>query len=258
LKTKAAAACIAAVFIASGGGAGKVAKATNDELKQVILSLADDLDAKDERIDVMSAQIQAFQKSQASENKVSVRQIGDGTSRTQFVTGTDESAEGAGKITFPKAFEIEGLTKSPNTTRIIIGDNVSLSTSENWLVTLGAGTVNLSHTEGIEGVLRIARTSEPLKTAKYDEALKEFFAPFPTAEIVYSDVFVGDSSRGRMAEASYILDEKPVEILVVGVGNSGSVIVGAFQYETGGIRRELAFNLLKTLKFGENPVRVEN
>jgi hypothetical protein len=272
-RKTAGAVCISAILTLTACGGGKAAKATNDELKQVVLALCDDLDTANGQIDALNAKVAAFQKAQVSENTVSIKSLNDGTNRTEFITeiyaengengengesDAEETPESTPKITYLKAFEIDGLTKAPNTTRIILGENVSLAPSENWVARLSAGTVELSHSEGISGVLKIAKTREPLKSASYDKAFDGFFAGFPTADITYTDVFINDAPRGRMAAVSYILNGKPSEMVVLGVGNAGSVTLALFQYESGGTRRELVFNLLKTIAYGANPVRVEN
>ncbi|GHU59969.1 hypothetical protein AGMMS49975_28340 [Clostridia bacterium] len=57
--------------------------------------------------------------------------------------------------------------------------------------------MNLSHSEGINGVLKTARTTETLKAPVYNAAFDNFFKQFPSAEI-------SDTARGRMAVARYL------------------------------------------------------
>ncbi|GHU74128.1 hypothetical protein FACS1894188_01450 [Clostridia bacterium] len=255
---KVLAALICAAILLSSCGNRKEVKATNDELKQVVISLCDELEVAEGRAEVLSGQVDAYKKAQTAENLVSVRSLQDGTGRTQFVSEDAENGADTGKLTFPEAFVIEGLTKTPNTTRVIIGENVSVSPSENWAMSLNAGTVNLSHSAGINGVIKTARTSETLKAPAYNAAFDNFFKQFPSAEISYTDVFISDTARGRMAVARYLLDDTEMELIAIGMGNGGTVTIGVFNYPVGDVRHELVLSLLKTLAYGSNPVRVEN
>lgn len=88
----------------------------------------------------------------ADGNKAAITVTNDGTNRMTF-TSNDS------KIIFPSSFEFPGSTKAPSNGSISIVENVEIAPGTNWIQKSSGATLDLEHTSGISGTIKIGKLS---------------------------------------------------------------------------------------------------
>lgn len=88
----------------------------------------------------------------ADGNKAAITVTGDGTNRMTF--NSNDS-----KIIFPSSFEFPGSTKAPSNGSISIVENVEIAPGTNWTQRSSGATLDLEHTSGISGTIKIGKLS---------------------------------------------------------------------------------------------------
>lgn len=85
-------------------------------------------------------------------NKAAISVATDGTNRMTF--NSNDS-----KIIFPSSFEFPGSTKAPSNGSISIVENVQIAPGTNWIQKSSGATLDLEHTNGISGTIKIGKLS---------------------------------------------------------------------------------------------------
>lgn len=185
--------------------------------------------------------------------KSGISHMEDGTNRLTF-----NSIDG--KITFPSAFEYPESTQSPNTSSINITTNLTISPTSNWLVKVDGTTLELEHTNGIEGLIKAGDIKNAIPNDSFQEIFTKFFEEFPPEKIVYSKLFLGEQWWGLQAMTPTRIDGEEAYIRCGMVGFSRQCFTYMFLYrgEQNNFNDETILNLIKTIKLYGQELRVES
>jgi hypothetical protein len=184
--------------------------------------------------------------------RVRITELADGTGRTSFMLGDD------GELVFPNELYLEGVTAMPNTARIMLGADVSIIPAGSWVTNVQGTTVHYSHSNGIRGVTRVGANEF---NADYDlmmGAMENFFGDFPTASVVYSDVFISGALRGIHARASTLVEEESHVVHAFVISSHRVNVLGTFDFAQSTIREELVTQLISSLAWAGIRIHIEN
>jgi hypothetical protein len=202
--------------------------------------------------DVALSELKKIQGVLMEPDRVRISELIDGTGRTSFMLGED------GELFFPKELFLEGVTAIPNTTRIILGDDVSIVPAGNWVTNIQGTTVHYSHSNGVRGVTRIGSSETNADYETMVGSLEHFFEDFPTATIVYSDIFISGTLRGIQARATTFVEEEPHVVHAFVISSHRVTVLGAFDFVQSNIREEIATQLISSLAWSGIRIHIES
>ncbi len=165
----------------------------------------------------------------------------DGTSKAVF--GTID-----GMINFPNKLEIPNAGIDSNNSRVQIGSQFSFAGSGSWQFKFDGTQLNLQHPQKIWGQVKAVtiQTSDTLEAVQ--EMHKAFFKGFPTTNITYRNLFIGDTLSGLFAQAPINVDRKDYQV-VTGIIESrevGLVVLFVYKDDGTGVQQELIDSFLNT------------
>ena len=232
---------------------------SNDPLsklsKKELIALANqqtaDLTDKDVRIEELETLLKGVQEENGPTSAIST--IDDGTGRLTFNTIN-------GKIMFNPPFEYPNSTQASNTSSVNITDTLSISPTSNWYMVLTGTSLELSHTNGINGVIKAGSILETYDRDKLqEEVMNKFFANFPPEKITYSKLFLEDQCWGIEAKLPTTVDENPAYLRcgMLGVGEQCFTYMFYYSGEQDPAKDETIVSLLKTVKMLGQQLRIE-
>lgn len=149
---------------------------------------------------------------------------GDGTGRFTF-NSVDS------KIIFPTSFQYPDSTQTTANGKVNIVENITIQPGTNWIMKLNGTTLELEHTSGISGTVKIGNqqyiySAEELQT----QVLSQWFVGLPPSNITYSNISVGGSAYGSQAVTPTIIDSEDAYLRCGMLADGGYSITYVFVY----------------------------
>lgn len=210
-----------------------------------------ELDDQRVRIEELETLLRGVQEETGPTSAIST--IDDGTGRLTFNTID-------GKIMFNPAFEYPDSTQAANTSSVNITDGLSISPTNNWFMVQKGTTLELSHTQGINGVIKAGSISETIAYEDLQEqVMSKFFSNFPPEKITYSKLFLQDQCWGIEAKLPTTVDSEPAYIRcgMLGFGEQCFTYMFYYKGEQDPTKDETTLSLLQTIKVHNEPLRIQ-
>lgn len=228
-----------------------LSKLSKKELISMANQQAADMVDKDVRIEELETMLKGVQEETGPTSAIST--IDDGTGRLTFNTID-------GKIVFNPAFEYPGSTQAANTSCVNITSGLSISPTNNWYMVQNGTTLELSHTQGINGVIKAGSISETLDyETLQSEVMSKFFSSFPPEKITYSKLFLDEQCWGVEAKLPTTVDSEPSYIRcgMLGLGEDCFTYMFYYSGEQDPTKDETILSLLQTVKMYGEPLRIQ-
>lgn len=100
----------------------------------------------------LESELSAY-KNNENGDKAAISVVDDGTNRMSFYSNDS-------KIIFPSSFEFPGSVKATSNGSISIVENVGIAPGANWIQRSSGATLDLEHTTGISGTIKIGKLNE--------------------------------------------------------------------------------------------------
>lgn len=185
-----------------------------------------------------------------------ISQFSDGTGRLTL-NSVDKI------VTLPTPFEYPTSLQSYNASAIELTDSITIKPSSNWAISLTGTEVQLEHSNGISGVIKIGNidTNAEIDTVVEDlqPYISGFFNTMPPETIKYTKIYVDTDWKGMDASANTFINEKDAQLRCGMIGYNELCITYMFAYigEQDASKDELILSLLQTMKVYDKELRVE-
>lgn len=232
-------------------GCGKDKGPTIEEVQaenQVMLGM---IAEKDTQIEQLNNTVQSLLGSDGPPTAIS--EVADGTGQKTFNSI-------GGKIIFPTNLEYKGSVQGPNTSSIKLSDRISIVPSDNWVIQINGTTTKYSHPNGIYGTIKVSAIQESFKNDVInDEVLSPFLDSIPSTKCEKGTVYLEQTERGMYADLNILNNGKPAVLKCGVMGYMDTAMVYTFYYEGDydSTKDELINSLLKTIKIGQQQLRIE-
>jgi hypothetical protein len=173
-----------------------------------------------------------------------VSMTGDGTNRLTF-NSVDS------KIIFPTSFQYPNSTTIQSNGSINIVDNVQISTTSNWITKLNGTTLELEHSSGISGTIKITGISEQYDvSALKDEVLSQWFTSLPESSVIYKNIYFDGVQCGVQATTSTMIDSENAYLRcgMAATGDYAVTYIFVYRGTQDSTKDECVTNLLNTIK----------
>ena len=172
--------------------------------KNEIIEYYNQLEQEYTNLETTYSQIQTTVEALQSDDSLTsaVSSVGDGTGKLTF-NSMDS------KIIFPSSFQYPGAETAAPSSKVDIVNNVSISPSSTWIFKLNGSTLELEHSSGISGIIKVGHIyegyeSELLKT----DVISPWFSSLPASQVKYKDIFIDGSKFGCQAETPTMINSE--------------------------------------------------
>jgi len=230
---------------------------SREDIKQLYLGLADEYTKLYNQYNDLQAVYGGIQSESIPSAAIGV--AGDGSGRFTFYSVDS-------KIIFPSTFEYPGSTQNPSDGSVSIVNGVSIEPGSNWVLKTGTATLELEHTSGISGTIKVGRQSFLYSAESLqNDVLAPWFKGLPPSDVTYSTINVnGANAYGCQATTPTLIDSESAYLRCGMLGNSvgegeGKCITYIFVYRGSKdpTKDEAIANLLNTIKIDGATVLVE-
>lgn len=184
---------------------------------------------------------------------LAIGSVGDGSGNLTF-NSVDS------KIIFPETFKYPNSEAVSASGKINIINNLSIVPSQNWICKLVGSNLELEHTSGISGIVKVGKISQQFdNTQLKTEVLEPWLASLPKELIDYKDVFVNGIGSGAQATTPTMIDSEDSFLRCGMFSYSNYTVTYVFVYrsEQDANKDESIVNLLNTIEIEGNKVTVE-
>lgn len=234
-----------------GGEEGSVESMSKKELQNLVRTQWETMDQQEARI----LEVEEILKGQTTEEgpSAAISEMGDGTGRLTF-----NSIDG--KIVFPSPFVYPGSTQAATSGRVNITNNLSILPTGSWALRVIGTTVELEHSSGISGTIKVGYVEELVPMEYFQE---EIFSPMfeghPAGNIVYNKLFLGDQNWGMDARTDTRIDEEPgyMRVGMLALGDTSFTYNFVYRGVQDTVKDEAILSLLRTIEMLGQPLSVE-
>jgi len=235
----------------SSGEPGSIEKMSKRELQNLVRTQWETLDMQEARIE----EVESILKGQTTEEgpTAAISEMGDGTGRLTF-----NSLDG--KILFPQPFVYPGSTQAATSGRVNITSSLSILPTGSWAIRIIGTTVELEHSSGISGTIKVGYVQELVPMDFFQEdVLSPLFVGHPAGNIIYSKLFLGDQNWGMDARTDTRIDESPAYMRVgmLAIGDTSFTYSFVYRGEQDSVKDESVLSLLRTIEMLGQPLSVE-
>ncbi len=157
-------------------------------------------------------------------NGPSVAVMSDGSGNLSLNTYTS-------KMIFPNEFAYPKATEIAANSKIDIVQSVSISPNDNWITKIKAASVEMEHTTGVEGIVKLGYTEELYKKENLKaEVIEPWFKGISNNTVVYSNIFLDGVMWGTQASAEIFINEEQAQLVCGMLGFSNTSLVYIFVY----------------------------
>lgn len=171
-------------------------------------------------------------------NKQKLDALTNGENPTAEITsvGTGEVLETLnsfnGRVLFPESLMYPNSTEAANTSSVNISKMVTIKPSNNWGVKLNAASVELEHSSGISGSLRVGAITDVYDRDKLiEDVMTPFFKNFPEQTIEYKKIFLDDYSWGVQGSLPLLIDGEDAYMICGILGFANTSVSYSFCYK---------------------------
>lgn len=251
MKKKIALVAIAGILAFSMAGCRKEDGPTIADMQAENEMMASMIVSKDAQIEQMNSTIQSLMGSDGP--ATAITEVADGTGNKTFNSI-------GGKILFPTNLEYANSVQAPNNCSIKLSERVTIVPSDNWVIQLNGTTTKYSHPNGIYGTIKISSIGEAKKTSEINETmLQPFLSSIPYTKCETGLIYLEQNERGMCANLNILNNGKPAAMKCGILGYIDTAMVYTFYYEGDydATKDELINSLLKTVKVGQQQLRIE-
>lgn len=165
-----------------------------------------------------------------------------------------------GRILFPVELVYPGAEQAPNKARVLLSERLSIVPSDNWVLRISGTTTDYSHPDGIYGVMKITAIPDVLKSDELEaQVLKPFTDNIPYTSIKTGSIFFDDERKGMHADMTILNNGQPAVLKsgFIGIGDESMSYCFYYAGDRDNTKNELISNLLKTVKYKDDAMRIE-
>lgn len=155
------------------------------------------------------------------------------------------------KMIFPNTFVYPGTVEISANTKIVLADQFSISPTNGWITKLNGASLELEHSSGISGLIKVGSIDELYVTGSFrEDILQPWFKDISTDTVVYSDIFVNNKMWGGQAKAPIYIDEELAYLKagMYGLGKYSVQYVFVYRGANDPGKDELVDSLLNTME----------
>ena len=237
---------IGLVCLTSCSSGGKSAA----ELQQENAVMVEMLSESEEKVAQLEAALNSLTGGEGS--FTAITDIEDGSGQTFTSIG--------GKILFPTNLEYTNSKQAPNNASLSLSDRITIVPSNNWVIQMNGTTTKFYHQNGITGEIKVSALDYTIKNAElYESSMKPFIDSIPYTNLTEGKIYLEQTERGLCADLNILNNSKPAVLTCGMMGYIDTAMVYTFYYEGDydATKDELVRGLLKTIKFGEQQLRIE-
>lgn len=182
--------------------------------------------------------------------------MNDGSGNLNFTTYDS-------KMIFPETFKFPGALEMSANPKISLSGVLELTPNQNWLSRIGGNCVELEHSSGISGIIKVGSqvgndyiSPDDLKV----KVIGPWFEQVTNATVSYQDIFLDDKAWGAQADTSIYIDNEEAQ-LKCGMFYIGSYSVTyVFTYrssERDSNKDEVINNIINSMKLTNLKVSVK-
>lgn len=183
-----------------------------------------------------------------------VSAVGDGTDRLTF-NSVDS------KIIFPSSFQYPGAEAVAPSSKIDIVNNVSVATSSTWTIKLNGSTLELEHSSGISGIIKVGMITESYEAEMLkSDVISPWFESIPESQVKYKDIFIDDSKMGCQAETPTMIDSEDAYLKcgMVAYGEYSVTYVFVYRGNQDSTKDESVMSVLNSIIVNDGKVSINN
>lgn len=181
-----------------------------------------------------------------------ISSIGDGTGKLTF-NSVDS------KIIFPESFKYPASQQTSASGSIDIVQNVSVTPGQNWICKLNGASLELEHSTGISGVIKVGTITDLYNQASLqDEVLAPWLSKLPKETIKYENIFVNGIAAGCQATTPTMIDSENsfLRCGMLGFGSYSITYVFVYRSLQDATKDESILNVLKSIYIAGNQVSI--
>ena len=178
---------------------------------------------------------------------------GDGTGRFTF-NSVDS------KIIFPSSFNYPGAEQSEADGSLSIVNGVTIKTGSNWISKLNGTSLELEHTGGISGTVKVGKVSAPYDAAYLQsDIIAPWLETLPQSTIKYTNIYSNGNMIGVQAATPTLIDSEDAYMIIGMMSMAQYSITYVFVYrgKEDANKAESILNMLNTIQIANAPVSVE-
>lgn len=186
-------------------------------------------------------------------------------SENYYADGSIESYNSIkGTVILPSKLSLVGTTSASNTSRINLNDFYTIAPSgSKWFANINGTETNFIHNDGISGYTKVLTLEKnTIYEDTYTQYIEKYLTNIGSKTIKKHEIFIDKNKAGVYLDGEIKVnidnDNTKTYIIrsgIVGVGESG--IQFQFMFEKGSAGDELVMNLLSTIKYGSQQIRIE-
>lgn len=155
------------------------------------------------------------------------------------------------KMIFPSTFVYPDTTEISANTSIVLSDNFSVSPSSGWITKLNGASLELEHSNGVSGLIKVGQIKKLYDANKIKEdAVMPWFEGITKETVVYSDIFVNKRMWGTQAKTPIYIDGEKAYLKagMFGLGNYSVQYVFVYRGENDASKDEIVDAVLNSMK----------
>lgn len=203
------------------------------------------LEAKNQSLFVENAQYRSLLTVLDSSGSTApaISTMNDGSGKLTFNTYDS-------KMIFPSTFVYPESKEISANTKIVLADNFSVSPSNGWITKLNGASLELEHSNGVSGLIKIGSIDDVYLMDKFeDEVMKPWFDQVTNETVVYSDIFVNKRKWGTQAKVPINIDGEKAYLKagMYGIGDYSVQYVFVYRGANDPAKDEIIDSLLNSM-----------
>lgn len=177
----------------------------------------------------------------------------DGSGNLTFTT-YDSTMIFPSSFAYPETCEISGNSS------ISIVPNITIVPTDNWICKLNGATLQLEHTTGISGTVKVGQISKLYDKEKLQsDVMSPWFSGITSGSVMYSNIFMKGISWGTQAQTKIFIDEEPAYLKcgMIGFGNYSVIYTFVYRGEQDQTKDESVDLLINSLNILGQDVTVD-
>lgn len=224
---------------------------SKQELLTNYTNLQANFDSLAEELDNLQIMYDALAESNPTS---AISYVGDGTGTRLTFNSADS------KIIFPDSFKYPESEQISANGSIEIVQNVSVTPGNNWVCKLNGASLELEHSTGISGVIKVGRIQSMYdKSLLQDEVLAPWFSNVPSSTLVYNKIFLGNEMQGVQATTPTTIDSEDAYLRagILGYGNYSVTYIFVYRGNQDSTKDESILSVLNSIEITGNKLSVE-
>lgn len=227
-------------------------KLSKEELVEAVHTMEKQLEAAYIDGDTAKAKLDALTKQEISTEDI--KAVGNGSKEGETVTSFNN------RILFENPLAYPGATEAANNGSVNISEKVKIKPSSNWILKLGSASLDLEHTSGISGSIKVGNIEEVYDKDKLiEDVMSPCFKNFPEGKVEYKSIFLDDICWGVQGSLGLLIDNEESELIcgVLGFGDISLIYTFCYKGEQSEEKDEAISLILNSVEVNGQKLRVE-